>query len=84
MAGDVVNAPGEKLARIKALVAAEDWRAAFSLAASFPRLGAQADAIRRAHEAMQRPHFQRQIKRDPEAAIAAGIAALKARYGDGA
>jgi hypothetical protein len=79
-----MSAPGEKLARIKALVAAEDWRAALSLASSFPRLGAAESAVRAGHEAMQRPDFQRQIGRDPEAAIAAGIAALKGRYGNGA
>jgi hypothetical protein len=73
-----------KRARLLALMAAGDWRAALSLAAKFADLGDHEEAIRAGHEAMQRPDFQRQIGRDPEAAVAAGIAALKARYGDGA
>lgn len=76
--------PGEKVAKIRALVANENWCSAFALAASFPRLGAEADAIRGGHEAMCRPDFQRQIGRDPAAQVAAGVAALKRRYGDGA
>lgn len=52
------------------------------MAAKFADLGEHEQAIRRGHEAMQRPEFQRQIGRDPEAQIAAGIAALKARYGN--
>lgn len=72
---------GSKLRKIQALVAAQDWRAALSSAAKFPRLGAQEQAIKRGHEAMQRPGFQRQIGRDPEQQIAAGIAALRERYG---
>ncbi len=78
-----MSAPGEKAARIAALVAAEDWRGALALASTFARLGKEREAILAAHEAMQRPDFQRQLKRDPEAQIAAGIEALRARYGDG-
>ena len=74
--------PGEKSEKIRALVAAGEWSKALSMAAKFPRLGAQADAIRRGHEASARPDFQRQIGRDPDAQVAAGIAALKERYGE--
>jgi hypothetical protein len=73
-----------KRAKLLAYMVAGDWRKALSLANSFHDLGAHAAAIRGGHEAMQRPDFQRQIGRDPDAAIAAGVAALQARYGDGA
>jgi len=69
-----------KRARLLALMQAEDWRAALRLAASFPELGAHRAAIVRAHEAGWRPGFSRALGRDPEADIAAGIAALRARY----
>lgn len=69
-----------KLARLRAFMAAGAWDRALALAARFPRLGAQGDAIRRGHEAAARPDFYRQIGRDPAALLAAGIAALQARY----
>lgn len=74
--------PTPKIDKLRAFMAAGAWRAALSMAARFPRLGAHADAIRAGHEAMQRPDFQRQLKRDPDVVVAAGIAALKARYGN--
>lgn len=69
-----------KRAQLVALMGLGNWRAALSMAAKFADLGAQEVAIRRGHEAMQRPDFQRQLGRNPEAQIAAGIEALKARY----
>ena len=57
-----------------------DWRKAFSIASHFTRLGSHEDAIRRGHEAMQRPEFYREIKRDPDELITIGIVALKERY----
>jgi hypothetical protein len=72
-----------KLAKLHAAMAANDWRRALSIAAKFPELGAHEHAIRKGHEAMQRPGFQKQLGRDPDEQVAAGIAALKARYGDG-
>lgn len=73
-----------KRAQLVALMALGNWRAALSMAAKFADLGAHEQQIRRGHEAMQRPDFQRQLGRDPQAQIDAGIEALKARYGDGA
>lgn len=57
-----------------------DWDAALSLAAKFHDLGDHEEAITRAHNARIRPDFYRQLKQDPDALVAAGIAALKARY----
>lgn len=73
--------PETKLTKLRTAMAAGDWRRALSIAAKFPRLGAHEQAIRAGHEAMQRPEFQRQLGRDPGTIVAAGIAALRERYG---
>ena len=78
----VAGAPPRKSDRLRAHMAAGDWRAAVSLAAKFPRLGDHKTRILRAQEAYTRPGFQRQIGRDPAALILDGIAALKERYGE--
>lgn len=57
-----------------------DWRAALKLAASFPVLGEHKVAIERGWEAMVRPELYRQMGKDPDELVRAGIAALKARY----
>ena len=69
-----------KISQLRAAAAREDWREALRLAAGFQRLGTEHGAILAAWEGMQRPSFQRQLGRDPDQLIAAGIAALKARY----
>jgi len=76
----VAAVPPTKLSQLKAAAAAGDWPGALRIAARFPNLGAHRDAILRAHNALLRPDFYRQIGRDPDAAVAAGIAALRARY----
>jgi hypothetical protein len=73
------QAPG-KIDNLRAPMAAGDWRRALSIAAKFPRLGEYDAAIRAAHEACQRPQFQRQIGRDPEALVMAGVRALWETY----
>jgi hypothetical protein len=70
-----------KLAKLQRAMAAGDWPLALRIAARFPRLGAHERAIRTAHEAIAHPRFYRSLGRDPEALIAAGRAALEARYG---
>ena len=50
------------------------------IAAKFPQLGAHAAAIKRAHEASHSAAFYRQIGRDPDELIRAGIQALRERY----
>ena len=69
------------LDELKKYAAQNDWRAAMRIAAKFPRLGAEKAAITRAWEAMNRPDFYRQIGRNPDDLIDAGIAALRQKYG---
>jgi lipopolysaccharide biosynthesis regulator YciM len=59
---------------------AEDWQRALSLANTFRMLGTHRDTIRLAHECRVWPKFYRSLGRDPEEAVAAGIAALKLLY----
>ncbi len=70
-----------KLSRLRAAAAAGDWAGALRIAAKFPELGEHAAAIRRAHEASHSAAFYRQIGRNPEDCIQAGIDALRQRYG---
>ena len=69
-----------KLSVLRNLMNAGDWRGAMKLAASFPRLGDEKAAITRAWEAFTRPDFCRQLRKDPDALIAEGRAALMRRY----
>lgn len=69
-----------KISKLKAAAASGDWTHALRIAARFPDLGDHAAAIVRAHEAGHNPRFYRSLGKDPEALIAAGIAALKERY----
>ena len=71
-----------KLAQVRAHMAAGDMRAAILIAARFGELGQQKAAIQGAREAYLRPDFQKQLKRDPAALIAAGVAAMRERFGD--
>lgn len=79
-------APGEapdKATRLRILVAAEDWRGALRLARTMSRLGPDKVVLDRAWEAISRPDFCRQLKRDPEQLKRAGIEVLKRRWGSG-
>jgi len=69
-----------KLSQLQAAAAAGDWPLALRIAARFPQLGEHKAAITRAHEAHANARFYRQLGKDPDALIAEGIAALKARY----
>jgi len=73
--------PPTKTSLICAEMAAENWRRAIALAARLPRLGKHRDAILDAHNAFVRPEWARQLKQDPERHKAAGIAALKEKFG---
>lgn len=70
----------KKIDVLRGLMAAGEWRRAIAYAAAFPRLGEHKAAIERAHLAWTNPRFAAQIKLDIEAAKAAGVEALKARY----
>ena len=76
--------PVTKIAKLRDAADRGDWREALRIAARFPELGDERAAIVRAHEAAWRPGFYRQLGKNPEALVAAGIAALKARYRLGA
>jgi hypothetical protein len=72
--------PATKLSQVLAALDAGDLRRAISIAARFPDLGAHRAAILDAHIAFTNPGFVRQLRRDPDALIHAGRAALMARY----
>lgn len=76
-----MSAPVTKLSKLKAAAAEGDWCRAISIASKFAELGEHRAAIMQAREAYCRPAFQKQIGRDPQKLIEAGIAALKERYG---
>jgi len=75
-----VSRPVTKLSRLTDAWNAGDLIGALRIAARFPRLGVEADAIRRGWDAYQNPRFYRSIGRDPEALVADAIAAVGRRY----
>ncbi len=76
----VTTLPITKTQRLREFIAAGDWPRALSLANTFRHLGPHRDTIRLAHECRVHPRFYRGLGRDPKAATAAGIAALKQLY----
>ncbi len=72
--------PRTKLSRLLELMADGDNRAALKLAASFPRLGNHKEPITRGWAAIQSPDFYRQIGKDPDALVVAGVEAIRERY----
>lgn len=65
---------------IRRAMHAGDWPRALRLAARLPRLDRHAAAIKRGHECLSNPGFYRQLGRDPDDCVAAGIAALRDRF----
>lgn len=55
---------------------AGDMRAVLRIAVKFRSLGEDDRAIRQGWEAIIRPEFQRQLRKNPDALVAAGIAAV--------
>lgn len=78
---DERRAPPRKIDAIRAAMRAGEWEKAIGLAAKLPRLGRHKGAILGAREAVMRPEFQRQIGKNVAQLIAAGIDALRARFG---
>lgn len=72
--------PPTKLSLLKDAAARGDWTEAIRIANAFGRLGDQRGAIKTAWGAIQNPGFYRQLRRDPDALVASGVAALKERY----
>lgn len=69
-----------KIDLLRAAIAARDVRGALRIAARFHVLGDAREVVTRGWEALARPDFYRQIGRDPDALVAAGWAAVVARY----
>jgi hypothetical protein len=78
---EMVEKTATTLAVLRKMMLDGQWEAAILLAAKYQDLGDQRDAILKGREAIMRPHFQRQLKRDPAALVEAAKAALKERYG---
>lgn len=73
--------PDKPLARLRAMMAAGEWRKALALAAKWPELGAHRDAIQMAASAAANPRFYESLGKDPAVLAADGRIALIARYG---
>jgi len=70
-----------KRERLLSLIQNEDWRSALRLAATCSNLGPHKATITRAHECHWNTTFYRQLGYDPDAAIEAGIRALRELWG---
>jgi len=69
-----------KLSRLRAAWAIGDAIGVLRIAARFPRLGGERDAITRAWAAVQNPDLYEQMGDDPAVLVAAGLRAVGARY----
>lgn len=69
-----------KLSKLKACYAAGDLVGALRVAARFPQLGDEKEAITRAWAAVGNPAFYRELGQDPDALFRLGIDALRRRY----
>ena len=69
-----------KLSAVSAAMEQNNWQQAIALAAKFPHLGAERNAILDAHGAYTNPRFAAQLGKDIEQLKLIGIAALRARY----
>jgi len=76
-----MTVPTSKLSLLIEAIEMDDWTTVFRIAARFPSLGEHRTAIVRAHEALVRPDFYREIGKDVEMILIEGKAAIYARYG---
>lgn len=72
--------PQSKLAQLRAAWNCGDAYRALQIAARFHDLGPERNAILTAWGALQNPGLYRQMEKNPAALVAAGKAALAARY----
>lgn len=70
-----------KISQVRIQMQAREWQKAISLAARFPRLGSQRNAILDAHGAYTNPRFYVQLGRDLQEMKDAGRNALLERFG---
>ena len=75
-----MSQPVKKIDTLRQLMQQNDWQKALSLAAKFPRLGKERNAILDAHGAYTNPRFAAQMGKDLDALKLGGINALRARY----
>lgn len=73
--------PRTKISQLREIMEQGRWEDALKFAGKFPDLGTDKVVITRGREALIRPDFFRQIKKDPAALVADGIAAMRRRYG---
>jgi len=72
--------PQKKVEILAEMMNTGDWHSALRLAASWPKLGEHEKAIRQGWAAKSNPALYLQMHKDPDALVAAGVAALKERY----
>lgn len=69
-----------KLSKLKTALENGDIAKAISIAAKFPNLGQERNAILDAHTAITNPRWVKGLGKDVEVCIANGISALRLRY----
>lgn len=70
-----------KLSTLQAAFEAGNFKKAVAIAARFPELGKERNAILDAHTAFTNPRWIVGLGKDVDACIAAGVEALRTRYG---
>lgn len=70
-----------KISKLRAAWSVGDRVGALTIAAKFPRLGADKRVIVTAYECIKHPGFYAKLGRDEASLIAAGYAALASKYG---
>lgn len=75
-----MSQPVKKIDTLRQLMLQNDWQKALSLAAKFPRLGAEKAVIVRGHECLINPAFYKQLGIDTDKAVNDAITALKTKY----
>lgn len=70
-----------KLSILQAAFEAGNFKKAVAIAARFPELGKERNAILDAHTAFTNPRWVVGLGKDVDACIAAGVEALRTRYG---
>ena len=74
------HTPKSKLSTLREMWARHDFAGAIKMAAKFPNLGAERDAILAARDALNNPRFVKQLGKDPVEVYFAGQKALDAKF----
>ncbi|MCK5267000.1 MAG: hypothetical protein KAR07_02425 [Spirochaetes bacterium] len=70
----------KKIDQLRIYIDAHDWHRALKMAASFPRLGKDREAITKAWAAKSNQSFYLQMGHDVDLLVAAGVSAIKDKY----